>query len=65
MRRPLQGGNVVLKTAALCAACSWVLLADHRLAWRLGLGALDIPLRIFAIFLLLSLLDKLTSSASE
>jgi hypothetical protein len=65
MRRPSSPDAQVLKTAVLCAVCAWLLFADHGLAWRLGLGELDLPVRVMAIFALLSLLDKLTSSASE
>ncbi len=65
MHRPSSRGEVILMTAVLCAACGWLLLGDHGLAWRLGLGPLDVPLRIVAIFLLLSLLDKLPSPKSE
>ena len=65
MRLPSSRGEVALTTAVLCAACAWLLFADHHLAWRLGLGELDLPVRLLAIFVLLSLLDTLTSSASE
>jgi hypothetical protein len=65
MRQPLSRGEVILKTTVVCAACAWLLLADHSLAWRLGLAELDLPMRVIAIFALLSLLDKLTSPASE
>jgi hypothetical protein len=52
-------------TVAMCAACWWLWAADHGLAWRLGLGELDLPVRVFAIFVFLSLSDRLTSSAPE
>jgi low temperature requirement protein LtrA len=54
-----------LVTVVLCTACWWLWAADHALAWRLGLGEFDLPLRVLAIFGLLSLLDRLLPSAVE
>ena len=57
--------GVALVTLALCAACWWLWVADHGLAWRLGLGELDLPVRVLAIFVCLSILDKLIALVSE
>jgi hypothetical protein len=51
--------GVALLTFALCAACWWVWIADHGLSWRLGLGEMDLPVRVLTIFVFLSLLDQL------
>jgi hypothetical protein len=54
-----------LLTVVLCVACWWLWAADHALAWRIGLGELDLPVRVLAIFVLLSLLDWLFPSATD
>jgi hypothetical protein len=54
-----------LATTAICAACGWLWFADHGLAWRLGLIELDLPVRVLAIFGLLSLVDRLLSFAPK
>jgi hypothetical protein len=57
--------TAALATTGLCAACGWLWFADHGLAWRLGLIELDLPVRVFAIFALLSLVDRLLSLAPK
>lgn len=47
----------VLATALLCAVCWWLWTADHGLAHLLSLDALDLQVRVAAIFAFLSLSD--------
>jgi hypothetical protein len=65
MRSLLPRVGFVLVTVVLCAACWWLWAGDHALAWRLGLGELDLPMRVLAIFAFLSLLDKLVTLVSK
>ena len=61
MRSPSSCVGAALLTVALCAACWWLWTGDHGLAWRLGLGGLDLPVHVLAIFVFLSLLDQLVA----
>jgi hypothetical protein len=65
MRTGSSGVASALATTAICAACGWLWFADHGLAWRLGLIELDLPVRVLAIFGLLSLVDRLLSFAPK
>jgi hypothetical protein len=65
MRLPSSRAAKALVTFSLCAACSWLLLGDHTLAWRLGLSELDLPARVLAMFAALSLVDRLMRSTPK
>jgi hypothetical protein len=61
----LSRAGTALVTITVCAVCWWIWTGDHALAWRLGLGELDLPVRVLAIFLALSLLDKLVAISNN
>jgi hypothetical protein len=65
MRLPSSPAGAGLVTVVLCAVSWWLWVGDHALAWRLGLGELDLPVRVIAIFVFLSLADRLITSGSE
>jgi hypothetical protein len=65
MRSPSSRVTEVVVTATLCAVCWWLWAADHGLAWRLGLAELDLPVRVLAIFVFLSLADRFKKSAAD
>jgi hypothetical protein len=64
MRSGSSGIAAALATFAMCAVCWWLWAADHGLAWRFGLAELDLPVRVLAIFVFLSVADRLIAASA-